>query len=136
MRISDWSSDVCSSDLTPTVVKVKPKPLFGAAGKPIKPQDIASFSRMIATMIKSGVPVVQALEIIGSGNKNPRMQKLVGSIRSDIENGSSIYDAPSKNPVKFEELYRKLVRDGESGGGDRKGRGQGKSGVKREDSRG
>src|SRR3546814_20031542 len=81
MRISDWSSDVCSSDL----------------------QDIASFSRMIATMIKSGVPVVQALEIIGSGNKNPRMQKLVGSIRSDIENGSSIYDALSKHPVQFDE---------------------------------
>src|SRR3546814_16453279 len=74
--------------ITPTVVKVKPKPLFGAAGKPIKPQDIASFSRMIATMIKSGVPVVQALEIIGSGNKNPRMQTLVGSIRSEIGSAS------------------------------------------------
>src|SRR3546814_21177436 len=114
MRISDWSSDVCSSDLTPTVVKVKPKPLFGAAGKPIKPQDIASFSRMNATMIKSGVPVVQALEIIGSGNKNPRMQKLVGSIRSDIENGSSIYDALSQHPVQSDELYRNLVRAGAS----------------------
>src|SRR3546814_11835485 len=71
---------------------------------------------MIATMIKSGVPVVQALEIIGSGNKNPRMQKLVGSIRSDIENGSSIYDALSKHPVQFDELYRNLVRAGESAG--------------------
>src|SRR3546814_17466380 len=71
---------------------------------------------MIATMIKSGVPVVQALEIIGSGNKNPRMQKLVGSIRSDIENGSSIYYALSKHPVQFDELYRNLVRAGESTG--------------------
>lgn len=102
--------------ITPTVVKIKPKPLFGAAGKPIKPQDIASFSRQIATMIKSGVPIVQALEIIGSGNKNPRMQKLVGSIRSDIENGSSIYEALSKHPVQFDELYRNLVKAGESAG--------------------
>ncbi|MGN7724247.1 type II secretion system F family protein [Luteimonas sp. 22616] len=102
--------------ITPTVVKVKPKPLFGAAGKPIKPQDIASFSRMIATMIKSGVPIVQALEIIGSGNKNPRMQKLIGTIRNDIENGSSIYEALSKHPVQFDELYRNLVKAGESAG--------------------
>ena len=102
--------------ITPTVVKVKSKPLFGAAGKVITPQDIATFSRQIATMIKSGVPIVQALEIIGSGNKNPRMQKLVGGIRNDIENGSSIYEALSKHPVQFDELYRNLVKAGESAG--------------------
>jgi type IV pilus assembly protein PilC len=102
--------------ITPTVVKPKPKSLFGAAGKTIKPQDIASFSRMIATMIKSGVPVVQALEIIETGNKNPRMRKLVGSLRTDIENGSSIYEAMSKHPVQFDELFRNLVKAGESAG--------------------
>ena len=102
--------------ITPTVVKIKPKPLFGAAGSTIKPQDIAVFSRQIATMIKSGVPVVQALEIIGSGNKNPRMQKMVNTIRSDIENGSSIHEALSKYPVQFDELYRNLVKAGESAG--------------------
>ena len=102
--------------ITPTVVKPKGKPLFGAAGKTISAQDIATFSRRIATMIKSGVPIVQALEIIGTGNKNPRMQKLVGSVRGDIENGSSIYEAMSKHPVQFDELYRNLVRAGESAG--------------------
>jgi type IV pilus assembly protein PilC len=102
--------------INPTVVKPKPKPLFGNAGKRITPQDIAVFSRQIATMIKSGVPVVQALEIIGSGHKNPRMQKLVNSVRSDVENGSSIYEAMSKHPVQFDELYRNLVKAGESAG--------------------
>jgi len=102
--------------INPTVVKAKPKPLFGNAGKAVSPQDIAVFSRQIATMIKSGVPVVQALEIIGSGHKNPRMRKLVDSVRSDVENGSSIYEAMSKHPVQFDELYRNLVKAGESAG--------------------
>ena len=58
--------------IQPSVVKPKAKPLFGGAGKKITAKDIAIFSRQLATMIKSGVPVVQALEIIGSGQKNPR----------------------------------------------------------------
>ncbi len=102
--------------ITPTVVKPKPKPLFGAAGKPIKPKDIAFFSRQMATMMKSGVPIVSSLEIIGSGHKNPRMAKLVGQIRADLEGGSSLYEAICKHPVQFDELYRNLVRAGEGAG--------------------
>lgn len=102
--------------ITPTVVKPKPKPLFGSAGSPVKPKDIAFFSRQMATMMKSGVPIVSALEIIGSGHKNPRMAKLVGTIRADLEGGSSLYEAISKHPVQFDELYRNLVRAGEGAG--------------------
>lgn len=102
--------------ISPGIVKVKPKPLFGSAGKTITPKDIAVFSRQLATMIKSGVPVVQSFEIIGNGNKNPRMAQLINSIRLDIEGGSSIYEAMSKHPVQFDELYRNLVRAGESAG--------------------
>jgi type IV pilus assembly protein PilC len=102
--------------ITPTVVKPKPKPLFGASGSTIKPKDIAFFSRQMATMMKSGVPIVSALEIIGSGHKNPRMAKLVGQIRTDLEGGSSLNEAISKHPVQFDELYRNLVRAGEGAG--------------------
>jgi len=102
--------------ITPTVVKPKPKPLFGSAGKPIKAKDIAFFSRQMATMMKSGVPIVTSLEIIGSGHKNPRMAKMVGQIRTDLEGGSSLYEAISKHPVQFDELYRNLVRAGEGAG--------------------
>ncbi len=102
--------------ITPTVVKPKPKPLFGAAGKKITAKDIAIFSRQIATMMKSGVPLVQALEIIGNGQKNLRMKNLVDAVRIDIEGGSSIYEAMSKHPIYFDELYRNLVRAGESAG--------------------
>ncbi|MDG2525791.1 type II secretion system F family protein [Stenotrophomonas sp. HITSZ_GD] len=102
--------------ITPSVVRPKPKPLFGSAGKTVGPKDIAFFSRQMATMMKSGVPIVGALEIIGGGHKNPRMKKLVGDIRSDIEGGSSLYEAISKHPVQFDELYRNLVRAGEGAG--------------------
>lgn len=102
--------------ITPTVVKPKPKPLFGAAGKKITAKDIAIFSRQIATMMKSGVPLVQALEIIGNGQKNLRMKNLVDAVRMDIEGGSSIYESMSKHPIYFDELYRNLVRAGESAG--------------------
>ncbi|WP_313203843.1 type II secretion system F family protein [Stenotrophomonas sp.] len=102
--------------INPGQVKVKPKPLFGAAGARIGPKDIAFFSRQMATMMKSGVPIVSALEIIGSGHKNPRMKKMVDTIRTDIEGGSSLHEAISKHPVQFDELYRNLVRAGEGAG--------------------
>ncbi|WP_299346678.1 type II secretion system F family protein [uncultured Pseudoxanthomonas sp.] len=102
--------------ITPSVVKVKPKPLFGSAGKPVSAKDIAFFSRQMATMMKSGVPIVSSLEIIESGQKNIRMKKMVEQIRFDIESGSSMYEAISKHPVQFDELYRNLVRAGESAG--------------------
>ncbi|MEJ7905954.1 type II secretion system F family protein, partial [Xanthomonas oryzae] len=102
--------------IVPSMVKQKPKPLFGGAGKKITPKEIAFFSRQMATMMKSGVPIVSSLEIIGEGHKNPRMKKMVGQIRTDIEGGSSLYESISKHPVQFDELYRNLVRAGEGAG--------------------
>ncbi|WP_242102991.1 type II secretion system F family protein [Lysobacter sp. M2-1] len=102
--------------INPTVVKTKPKPLFGGAGKKISAKDIAVFSRQLATMMKSGVPLIQSLEIIGNGQKNPKMKAMVDSLRLEIEGGSSIYEALSKHPIQFDDLYRNLVRAGESAG--------------------
>ncbi len=102
--------------IMPTVVKPRAKPLFGAAGKKITAKDMAVFSRQLATMIKSGVPVVQALEIIGGGHKNERMKKMVNALRLDIEGGSSIHEAMSRHPVQFDELFRNLVKAGETAG--------------------
>ena len=67
-------------------------------------------------MMKSGVPIVSALDIIASGHKNPRMKKMVDGIRTDIEGGSSLHEAVSKYPVQFDELYRNLVKAGEGAG--------------------
>ncbi|MFC5594209.1 type II secretion system F family protein [Lysobacter niastensis] len=109
-------ADLRRQGITPQVVKVKPKPLFGSAGKRVTPRDIAVFSRQVATMMKSGVPIVTSLEIMAGGQKNPRMKELINSIRSDIESGSSMNEALSKHPVQFDELYCNLVKAGESAG--------------------
>jgi type IV pilus assembly protein PilC len=102
--------------ITPGVVKPKPKPLFGKAGKTISARDIAIFSRQIATMMQSGVPMVMAFEIIAGGQKNVRMKEMLDDIRSSIEGGSTLSEAIARHPVQFDELYRNLVRAGESAG--------------------
>lgn len=102
--------------IKPTVVKAKSKPLFGGAGKTITPKEIAVLMRQLATMIKSGVPIVQSLEIIGSGHKNPKMAEMVNTIRMDLESGSPFAEALGKYPVQFDELTRNLVNVGESAG--------------------
>ncbi|RZA20438.1 MAG: type II secretion system F family protein [Lysobacteraceae bacterium] len=102
--------------ITPTVVKAKGKPLFGGSGSRISPKDIAMFSRQLATMMKSGVPIVMSMEIIASGQKNLAMKKMINGIKGDIEGGASIYEALSAYPVQFDELYRNLVRAGEASG--------------------
>lgn len=102
--------------ITPNMVKAKSKPLFGAAGKTISAKDIAVFSRMLATMMASGVPMVTAFEIIAGGQKNPRMKIMLDDIRASIEGGSTLAEAIGKHPVQFDELYRNLVKAGEGAG--------------------
>jgi type IV pilus assembly protein PilC len=102
--------------ITPQVVKVKSKPLFGGSGKRITPGDIAIFARQLATMMKSGVPIVQSMEIMAGGQKNPKMRTLIDTVRQDIESGSSLSEALTRHPVQFDELFRNLVRAGEQAG--------------------
>jgi type IV pilus assembly protein PilC len=102
--------------INPTVVKPKPKPLFGGAGKRVTPGDIAIFSRQLATMMKSGVPIVGGIEIIASGQKNPKAKALYNDIRASIEGGSSLHESLGRHPVQFDELYRNLVHAGETAG--------------------
>jgi len=101
--------------ITPNKVRKKSKPLF-AAGKSIKAGDIAIFSRQLATMMTSGVPLVQAFDIIGRGHENPRMQSMLISVKNDIEGGSNLSDALAKHPFQFDDLYCNLVRAGEHAG--------------------
>jgi type IV pilus assembly protein PilC len=102
--------------INPIRVKKKPKPLFGGAGSRITPKEIAVFSRQLATMLKSGVPLVTSFQIIAGGVKNPRMRTMVEKIRAEVEGGGSLFEALSAHPVQFDELYTNLVKAGESAG--------------------
>jgi type IV pilus assembly protein PilC len=102
--------------INPTVVRAKSKPLFGSAGKAITAQEVSIFSRQIATMLQSGVPMVQSFEILASGQKNKRMADMLTDIRDNIAGGSSLSEAMARHPVQFDLLYRNLTRAGEAAG--------------------
>jgi type IV pilus assembly protein PilC len=102
--------------INPMRVKKKPMPLFGGGGKQITAKDIAIFSRQLATMMSSGVPLVQSFEIVGKGHENPRMQKLILDIKAHVEAGNTLADSLAKHPFYFDDLYVNLVRAGEAGG--------------------
>lgn len=101
--------------VNPLKVRKKPKPLFGG-GKKVNSKDIALFSRQLATMMSSGVPLVQAFEIIGRGHSKRSMQDLVMAIKSDVEAGGALHEALAKHPQHFDELYVNLVSAGEQSG--------------------
>lgn len=102
--------------VNPLKVRKKSKPLFGSGKKRIKSKDISVFSRQLATMMSSGVPLVQAFEIIGRGHENAGMQDLVLGIKNDVEAGGTLADALAKRPLYFDELYVNLVAAGEHAG--------------------
>ena len=102
--------------MNPQTVKEKSKPLFGSAGSTIKPRDIAIFSRQLATMMAAGVPMVQSFDIIASGQRNVRMKNMLVDIKQAIEGGSTLHEALARHPVQFDELFRNLVKAGESAG--------------------
>ena len=96
------------------LTKVKKRRTSG--GSAIKQRDIALFTRQLATMMKAGVPLLQAFDIVGRGATNPRLTKLLGDIRSDVETGTSLSAAFRKHPMQFDGLYCNLVEAGEAGG--------------------
>lgn len=99
-----------------TKVSVKSASIFGKAGKKISAQDIAVFSRQMATMMQAGVPLVQSVDMIAGGASNPRFKDMLNGVKSEIEGGSSLSESLNKYPVQFDELYVNLVRAGESAG--------------------
>lgn len=113
---SSVKADLRRQGITPIKVKKKPKDLFSPRKPAIKPGDIAVFSRMIATMMSSGVPLMQSMQIIGEGHENASMQSMILSIKADVESGTSLTDSLAKFPHHFDDLYISLVNAGEQSG--------------------
>ncbi len=109
-------ADLRRQGINPTKVRKKSKPLFGSGGKAIKAQDIAIFSRQLATMMQAGVPLVQGFDIVAGGQSNPRMRDMLVDIKNNIEAGSTLSESLAKHPVQFDELFVNLVAAGEQAG--------------------
>ena len=110
----DMRADLRKQGIAASRVR-KERQLFKTDGK-VTAEDIAVFSRQLATMLSAGIPMVQAFEIIGVGHDKPAMQKLVLAIKNDIETGSSLHQALSKHPLHFDDLFVNLVEAGEHAG--------------------
>jgi type IV pilus assembly protein PilC len=102
--------------INPLKVRKKAQPLFGGAGKKIKPMDIAIFTRQMATMMKAGVPLLTSFDIINEGFENPNMRKLIEEVKQDVAAGNSFASALRKRPLYFDDLYCNLVDSGEQSG--------------------
>lgn len=99
--------------INPGRIVRKPRPLFKPA---IKPADIAHFARQMTTMMRSGVPMVQSLQMVGGGGDNPSMYDLIKKLVEDIESGSSFGTALGRHPQHFDRLFVNLVKAGEQAG--------------------
>ena len=96
------------------ITKIKKRKM--ARGRRIKEKDMTLFTRQLSTMMRSGVPLLQAFDISIRGSDNPSLARLLNNIRSDIESGSSLSEALRKHPVQFDSLYCNLVSAGEQAG--------------------
>jgi type IV pilus assembly protein PilC len=97
------------------VTKVKKQSAFASKGK-ITDKDITLFTRQLATMMKAGVPLLQAFDIVGKGHSNPAVAKLLGDVKADVETGSSLSASFRKYPLYFDALFCNLVGAGEQAG--------------------
>ncbi|MBD3670516.1 MAG: type II secretion system F family protein [Gammaproteobacteria bacterium] len=96
-------------------IRRKSRPLFSFGGR-ISPTDMTVFSRQLATMINSGVPVVQALDVISGGIDKASLRDMIIDIKNDVSGGSQLASAMAKYPRQFDNLFRSLVHVGEESG--------------------
>ena len=101
--------------INPTKVRKQSAALFKKKKK-ITPKDVTVFTRQFATMVQSGIPIVQGLDIVAKGHENPSMQELLMAVKQDIESGTNLSTALSKHKLYFDALYCNLVAAGEQAG--------------------
>ena len=101
--------------INPTKVRKQSKSILNRKKK-ITPKDISVFTRQFATMVESGIPIVQGIEIVAKGHENPSVQELLMTVKQDIESGTTLSTALGKHKLYFDALYCNLVQAGEQAG--------------------
>jgi type IV pilus assembly protein PilC len=116
-NVQELKAQLRKQGITPGKIKKKPKALFGLSGdKPIMPADVCVFTRQVATMLGAGVPLVQTVEMIGKGNNNANIKKLLATIGDKLQSGLPLSECLRDHPKYFDDLYCDLVESGEQSG--------------------
>ena len=102
--------------IIPSKVAKERTSMFGAAGKKTTPLDIALFTRQLATMLKAGVPLIQAFDIVAGGVEKIQLKKMISTIKNDVASGGNLASALAKHPRQFDDLFCNLVQAGEQSG--------------------
>lgn len=114
--ISDAKAQLRKQGIMPKRVRKQTYSMFSNHNKPIKPLDIALFTRQMATMLKSGVPLLQGFDIVANGVEKSQMKHMIYDLKSAVNGGSSFARSLEQHPKYFDDLYRSLVNAGESSG--------------------
>jgi type IV pilus assembly protein PilC len=102
--------------LSPIEVKKQPKQISIRFGSGVKTEDMVLFTRLFATMIDAGLPIVQCLDILSSQAKNKHFGKILGQVKASVEGGLTLSDSLRKHPKVFDNLFVNLIQAGETGG--------------------
>ncbi|GAB0150730.1 type II secretion system F family protein [Marinobacterium sp. BA1] len=102
--------------INPHRIKRESTSIFSSRNKPIKPVDIAYLIRQLATMMKAGVPLLQALDLVGNGAEKVKLKKLIYDVKGDVNSGLDFASALSRHPDYFDSLVCSLVQAGEQSG--------------------
>ncbi|MFO0680293.1 MAG: type II secretion system F family protein [Polyangiaceae bacterium] len=105
-----------AQQLSPTKVKKKGKGFSLAMGGSVNPKDLVTFTRLFATMIDAGLPIVQCLDILGAQADNKVFSNVLKDVKNNVEQGATFSDSLRKHPKVFDQLYVNLVQAGEVGG--------------------
>lgn len=114
--IEDVRAHLQRQRLIPVTVRQKPKDINITFGTGVSTRDIVIFTRQFATMINSGLPLVQSLDILAEQTENQALRKTISDVLYDVESGHTLADAMGKHPKIFTELYVNMVAAGEAGG--------------------
>lgn len=116
--VAQANLDLRRQGIRPIRVKRKPKALLAGfdGTKKVRSRDLTLFTRQLATMLISGIPLVQAFQIMGSSSGHRGMRELIGKIKADVESGNALHEALEKHPKQFDTLYTSLVNAGEQAG--------------------
>ncbi|MCV6611961.1 MAG: type II secretion system F family protein [Amphritea sp.] len=115
-NLSEAKAQLRKQGIVPKKVRKQTYSIFSNHNKPVKPLDIALFTRQMATMLKSGVPLLQGFDIVANGVEKAQMKQIIYDLKSAVNGGSSFARSLEQHPKYFDDLYRSLVNAGESSG--------------------